>query len=592
MYLEGYELILRFPFSREINDRIKKVFGWRFDGTTKTWRVHVASVDDLINEFGTLLQFNISYDEIKSTIDNISPILGPVDATVADDFKIPPYDYQIIAGTGFLPVVKKCILADEVGLGKTNSALIGFNALYKRGLAKKALIVCKASLKSQWLSEIYKFTDFEGIIIEGTPTKRLELYEKAKSNDYQFVIVNYDLLRYEGKRSKKINIDLENILEIECQVIIADEFHKIRNSKTKMRKGMLRLDAPYKWGLTGTPIENKPEDLFNIMFWINPEVFGRNPIPFKHRYYVYEYGHPTDIKQHMLPDLKARIAPYMLRRYKRDVSANFPHISTDFIFIDMNELQAEVHEIIRKNSLKLLEDTEGDKDKEISKKGSAFGNFTLLLQVADTPELLAYSSSSFGQEIYNKKVKNKSFSAPKIEWIHDFLQERNGLNPEAKTLIFTRSDKMAELVKRNLLKIFNNDEVLTYTGKLDNKKRNELIDSFKKESKVLICTEAGAEGLNLQVADIIINIDLPFNPTRLSQRIGRIDRAGSEFDKIKVFNLVSKDSVDERILDLIYKKQGLIDAVVEGNALRDIKLTKGLLQKLLRAKKGGQDNEE
>ena len=122
---------------------------------------------------------------------------------------------------------------------------------------------------------------------------------------------------------------------------------------------------------------------------------------------------------------------------------------------------------------------------------------------------------------------------------------------------------MAKLVKRNLLKIFNDDEVLTYTGKLNNTKRNELIDSFKKESKVLICTEAGAEGLNLQVADIIINIDLPFNPTRLSQRIGRIDRAGSEFDKIKVFNLVSKDSVDERILDLIYKKQGLIDAVVE-----------------------------
>ena len=124
---------------------------------------------------------------------------------------------------------------------------------------------------------------------------------------------------------------------------------------------------------------------------------------------------------------------------------------------------------------------------------------------------------------------------------------------------------------------------MIYKGKLSNKQRDSIINGFKENGKVMICTEAGSEGLNLQVADLEINIDLPFNPSRLAQRIGRIDRAGSGFDKIKVLNLISKNSVDERILDLIYQKQGLIDAVIEGNAV-DMKLTRGLLQKLLKAK--------
>lgn len=586
--LDGHELVLKFPFSKEINQRIKKVFGWRFDGQTKTWRVHAASVDDLIDEFGALLKFDTSYDEIKAAIESIGPMLGSIDATIVDYFKISPYDYQVVAGTAFLPVAKKCILADEVGVGKTLSSLVGFASLYKKGIVNKALVICKASLKSQWLSEIYKFTDFEGIVIEGTTKKRQELYELAKSDDYQFVIVNYDLLRYEGKRAKKKENkfdDLKYVLEVvkDCQIIIADEVHKIKNSKTKTRKGVLQLDAPYKWGLTGTPIENKPEDLYNIMFWINPEVFGRNPMPFKHRYYFYEYGHPVGIKTHMLPDLRARIAPHMLRRYKRDISSNFPDFSMDYVYIDMDDLQAEIHELIRTNSLNLLMATEGDEDEEITEKGSAFGNFMLLLQVANTPELLAYSESKYGQEIYNKKVKGKGLSVPKIDWVYDLLEERNDLNPEAKTLIFTRSDDMAELIKKRLLKLFKEEEVLIYKGKLSNKQRDSIINGFKENGKVMICTEAGAEGLNLQVADLEINIDLPFNPSRLTQRIGRIDRAGSEFDKIKVLNLISKDSVDERILDLIYQKQGLIDAVIEGNVV-DMKLTRGLLQKLLKAK--------
>src|SRR5690606_13879379 len=134
------------------------------------------------------------------------------------------------------------------------------------------------------------------------------------------------------------------------------------------------------------------------MFWINPEVFGRNPMPFKHRYYFYEYGHPVGIKTHMLPDLRARIAPSMLRRYKRDVSSNFPDFSMDYVYIDMDDLQAEIHELIRTNSLTLLMATEGDTDEEITMKGRAFGNFMIHLQVATTRERLAHSENNNGQD--------------------------------------------------------------------------------------------------------------------------------------------------------------------------------------------------
>jgi len=589
--LDNHELVLKFPFNQSINDRIKSVFGWRFDGNTKTWRVHVASVYDLINEFGALLDFATPFPEIELAMTNLGPSFGTIDTTIVEDFNLPPYDYQIIGGTAFLPVVKKALLADEVGLGKTVVSLVGLQYLYNRGLMQKALVVCKASLKSQWLSEIYRFTDFEGIIIDSHYKDRPEIYEAAKDPKVNIVIINYELLTFDSKRLKKNKEkgrdgidDFECIKEIadQCQVIIADEVHKIKNPRTYAHKNLKKLNTEYKWGLTGTPIENKPEDLFYIMSWIDPQVFGRNPMPFKHRYYHYEYGHPVGVNVDMLEDLRRRIAPYMLRRYKKDVDASFPKPTINYIYLDMDSLQKNVHELIRSDSFEMLES-----NVKIENKGSVLGNFILLQQVANTPELLAFSESKYGQEIYSKIVKNKKFSCPKIEWVFDFLTERNSLNSEAKTLIFTRSDDMAIMIKENLLSEFKDEEVIIYKGGLSNKQRDILVDHFNNTAKVMIATDAASEGLNLQLADIEINIDLPYNPSRLTQRIGRISRGGSQFNKVKIFNLVSKDSIDERILEIVYEKQDLFKAIIDGNVV-DMKMTRSLLKKLL---KGGNLNE-
>lgn len=590
-------LTLSFDYSQTLITRLKnRVYGRMFDSELGCWIVPFPSFDDLVKEFGAMLELAVPYKEIIEAMDNCKTITGTVDMQAVNVLKLKPYDYQIIGGTAFLPYVKCGILADPPGLGKTIQTFLGFASLYERGLAQKCLVFCKASLKSQWLSELEKFTPYKGIIIKGTPEQRARLYEEASKPAYQFIIVNYDFLIHDTKYVRKRNEkgyngfnDCENLAMLmkQSQVLVMDEAQKLKNDSSQIHKNMFKLvygtkaypvEPPeYRWLLTGTPIENEPEDIYNLFKFINQAILGYNPMVFKSRYYEGRYH--DKVRKNMLKDLSARIAPYMLRRLQESVNKSFPRVRIDTILLDMTDEQTKLHDILKDITKDLIN---GVKHPELNGDDySPIGIFSLLLRVADNPQLLFTSNSELAKKLARKYLKESDKPYPKLEWIRDYLDARKQFEPNAKTIIFTRSDDMALLAQKELLSIYEPDDIILFLGGMSDKQRDLAKAKFWADGKVFISTDAGAEGLNLQCADTEINIDLPPIPSRLTQRIGRIKRDQSEFSHIRVINLISKDSIDERILEIIYKKQDIIDSVIEGNVVEDAKITESVLLQLL-----------
>jgi SNF2 family DNA or RNA helicase len=586
------ELVLNFEYHPTILARLKNgVYGRRYDSSTNTWRIPLASLEDLINEFGAMVEFVTPYKQIWLAIDRIGPILGAVDNKVLQVMKLKPYDYQLIGGTSFLPTVKSGILADVPGLGKTIQTFLGFASLHERGAVNRCLVFCKKSLKSQWLSELERFTPYKGIKIHGSPEKRKLLYEEAMDDKYNFIFINYEFLQHDKEYIKKLEAkdksgfnDFEYLraLRNTCQIVALDEAQKIKNATSKVHKNMIKLiygtpkrdpvtPPEYRWALTGTPIENSPEDLYNLCKFVNPQIFGSNPMWFKRRYFSGRYQ--DVVRTEMLGDLRLRIAPFMLRRTQEVVEQDFPEIlPPEFLFLDMEEVQAELHKIVRSELKRVINEEETK---------LVLGTFAILLQIADNPELLSNTDSVLGKKLYREYEKEiKRSECPKIEWIMDYLTSREAFYSDRKAIIFTRSDDMAYMIQDRLKNLYESRNVLTYTGGMSDKQQDKIKSDFWNHGRALIATDAGSEGLNLQCADLLINVDLPFNPSRMAQRIGRIGRAGSKFSHVRIINLLSKGSIDERIRDIIYAKQDIIDKVIEGN-VTDMKLTKTLLDQLL-----------
>lgn len=558
---------------------LERIIAFQYDEEKKEYSIPLAAYDDLIATLGSQIEFVTPIDHIHRAYLDLGPLVCTADPSVCEHMKIKLYDYQIIGATAFLPYAKRCLLADEVGLGKTAQAIGAYAYLKSKGMAKRALLFCKKNLKRQWAAEIQKFTDLTSIVIEGSPDKRVKMYKQIMAENFDFIIVNYEYLQHNSTYRKKTGgLDDLNYLKSIARtsdVIIMDEIQKIKNHRAKTARGALSLDAPYKWGLTGTPIENTPEDLFNIFKFLNPRVLGTNRQLFRDKFLELDfYGNQIAVKNQ--EQLRKLVAPYMLRRLQKDVGISCPSERIEFVRLEMDPIQESIYKLIRGAFY-------GEHTGVPSLDGTTnpLGLFPLLLQVANTPLVLKNSSSEAGLELYNKYVarKLKGISIPKIEWIEDFLTDRQYYSSKAKTVIFTRSDDMAKLIADRLGRIFGIDKVLLYIGGLSEHMQQELKQKFWNEAVVIVCTDAAKEGLNLQCADVEINVDLPWNPASLQQRIGRIKRTASQFANVRIINLLSVNSIDERVLQVIYERQNLFDLIVNGN-VAPIKLTEDLMRQL------------
>lgn len=447
------------------------------------------------------------------------------------------YPYQK-RGVEFATFREGVIIADEMGLGKTLQALT--TAIMKKQIFgfSKTLIICPASLKDQWKKEIEKFSDEKAVVVQGKPEEREEIYA---TSDAFFVIINYETTLRDQQAINRMDPDF----------IILDEAQRIKNYTTRTASSVKSLNRKHALVITGTPIENRLIDLFSIMDFVNPTFL--TPLwEFSYQHCYFDEQKKNRITGYYnLQELKERIKPFLLRRQKRDVIKELPTVQQFDVPVGMHPRQAEYHASYAQGVAKIIR----------KKVLTPYDLQRLQLLLAN---MRMVCDSTFLVD------KETNFS-PKLEELKHILIEKLDIkNTKRKIIIFSEWVKMLGLIGKLLREIGVGYTELT--GKVAVKKRQALVENFfeDEDCQVFLSTESGGTGLNLQVADTVINFELPWNPAKKNQRIGRIDRLGQRNEKLTVINFVTQNSIETRIATGIILKQSLFEGVLDERSRLDV----------------------
>jgi superfamily II DNA or RNA helicase len=437
---------------------------------------------------------------------------------------------------------ERVLLADEMGLGKTVQAIAACELLARRKGIARVLVVCPASLKAEWEEQIARFTERPARSVFGARPARLAAYREPTF----FTIVNYEQVLGDAQ-------DMNEILRPD--VIVLDEAQRIKNWQTKTARRVKSLRSPYAFVLTGTPVENRIDELYSIVQYLDPELVG--PLfRFNREFYALdERGRPVDYKN--LAELRRRLQPVMLRRRKSDVESELPGRTVKTFFVPMVEEQRLRYDDYRVPAARLIA--------QAQRRPLTPKEFDRLMQllacmrmVCDTPAILDPTCRV----------------SPKLEELEgilsDLLEE-----PDRKIIVFSEWERMLELVRELAAEI--GVEVAWHTGSVPQQRRRAEIMRFKQDPacRLFLSTDSGSVGLNLQVASAVVNVDLPWNPAKLEQRIARAWRK-NQTRSVTVVNLVCENSIEHQILHLLGQKQALADGVLDGHGdLAAIKMPSG-----------------
>ncbi|MCW5555567.1 MAG: DEAD/DEAH box helicase [Verrucomicrobiae bacterium] len=463
----------------------------------------------------------------------------------AHETKVPLFPYQR-EGMLHLAFAERALLADEMGLGKTIQAIAACALLHRLGQAQRVLVVTPASLKTEWEEQIQRFTDLSLHLVYGSRHERLKAYEvKSEIGPPFFTIVNYEQMLADA---------LEVNARLRPDIVVLDEAQRIKNWSTKTTQAIKRLCSRYAFVLTGTPIENRIDELHSLMDFLDPSVLG--PLfRFNREFYeLDERGRPAGYRN--LDKLHDRIAPYMLRRRKADVETELPDRTDRNHFVPLSPQQQgeyEGHEGVVARLAQLAKRrplTQQEQDKLMR-------HLAMMRMVCDTNYILDPED----------KV------CPKLGELEKVLEECR--ENDAKVIVFSEWERMLELVRE--LCEARDLGFAWHTGTVPQRRRRAEINAFKNDPdcRVFLSTDSGSTGLNLQNASVVINCDLPWNPAKLEQRIARAWRK-HQTKPVTVINLVSEKTIEHKMLGTLANKQALADGVLDlkGN-LHEIKLRTG-----------------
>lgn len=446
-----------------------------------------------------------------------------IDSSIFDTLlKTPLYPYQR-QGALFAARAGRCLIGDDMGLGKTIQAIAATELMARLFGVGRVLVVTPTSLKHQWKSEIEKFTDRSVAVVEGLNAQRGELYR----SDSFYKLVNYELIHRDGKLIREWGPDL----------IILDEAQRIKNWQTRTAKCVKELESTFAIVLTGTPIENRIEELHSIM-----EVVDRHHLGPLYRF-VHNHRMTDEtgklVGYRNLETVRKSLASVMIRRKKGEVLRQLPGRVDKTFFVDMTPEQRQIH------------DEYGDMVAQLVAKWRR----QRFLCEADQRRLqMALASMRMAADntwLVDKKTKH----GPKLDELETLLGELV-LEGGEKVVIFSQWLLMNGLVEEVLTR--NGIGYVHLNGSVPSKERKGLMERFREDPdcKVFLSTDAGGVGLNLQSGSVVINMDIPWNPAVLEQRIARIHRMGQKRN-VRIVNFVSRGSIEERILSLLGFKSSL-----------------------------------
>jgi hypothetical protein len=444
------------------------------------------------------------------------------------------YPYQV-EGAAFLAGRGRAMLADDMGLGKTLQAIAAATLLQDEEGVRRTLIVCPASLKHQWARELARFTGQQAVVVQGRRAEREELYGIRAP----FTIANYELvLRDHDAIQRRLSPDL----------LILDEGQRIKNWRTKTASSVKALETRFAFVLTGTPLENRLEDLYSLMQVVDPRVLG--PLwSFLLEFHVVDPAGRV-LGYRNLSELRRRLASVMLRRDRRLVADQLPARIDHRLDVDLDGKQREVHDEALAAASRLA---------AIMKKRPLTPSEEHRMMAALQRARMACDAAGL--------VDGQTQGSPKLRELADLLSSLC-VDGDHKVVVFTEWERMSRMVEE-LAQGMGLGTVRLHGG-IDTKKRGTLIERFHDDplARVFISTDAGATGLNLQCASALVNLDLPWNPAVLDQRIARIHRLGQR-QSVQVFVMVATDSYEERVAGLVAGKRRLFDNAVDPEGEED-----------------------
>jgi len=445
-----------------------------------------------------------------------------------------PYQKE---GVEFVLFKKVAIIADEMGLGKTLQAAAA--AVIKKQIFgfSKTLIVCPATLKSQWKKEIERFTDERALVVNGTPKERAAQY---LDDEYYFFIVNYETILRDSQAINEAGMDF----------LILDEAQRVKNYETKTSSSIKRLLAKHTLVVTGTPIENRLIDIFSVVSVLDPFFFG--PLwEFSYQHCLFDPEKTNKINGYYnLHALNEKLSDLLIRREKRNVLDQLPNVQQFDIPVALAREQAEYHASYANGIARI-----------IRKKFLTAYDLQRLQLLLSCMRMVCDSTYL---------IDEKTNVSPKMDELKDILFEQLDLrNNHRKVIIFSEWVKVHKLIGQMLRQ--NKIGFVELNGKVPVKLRGDLIKKFESnpECQIFLSTEAGGAGLNLQVADTLINFELPWNPAKKNQRIGRIDRLGQKSSKLTIYNLITRNSIEQQIAAGLLVKQNLFEGVLDSNSKTD-----------------------
>lgn len=443
--------------------------------------------------------------------------------------KVPLYPYQA-DGALFAVRAGRALIGDDMGLGKTIQAIAAAEILNRYFGVSRVLVICPTSLKYQWQSEIARFSGRESRVIAGGRARR----QKEYALDDFCKITNYEKLR----------ADLDLIAAWSPELVIVDEAQRVKNWNTIAARALKQIDSPYAIVLTGTPLENKLEELISIVQFVDQHRLGPTWKLLHEHQMKDEGGRVTGYLG--LDRIGQTLAPIMVRRRKADVLLQLPERTDQNLLVPMTEAQMIYHQENSEIVMRIVQ--RWRKMKFLSDQDQR--RLTCSLQ---NMRMSCNSTYLLDQE------GDHGVKADELAALFDNLFEQ----PGAKAVVFSQWRRTHDIVIRRLEA--RGIGYVSFHGGIPSEKRPALVERFRDDPdcRVFLSTDAGATGLNLQHASTLVNMDLPWNPALLEQRIARIHRMGQK-RPVQIVNFVAKGTIEEGMLTVLAFKRSLSAGILDG----------------------------
>jgi len=517
------KIIITFDYNSRLVQLVKQLNGRKYLSHKKCWTLPLAGSMPSLKKL-TGWGFDVDVDLVEAVMGDEREAKEVEALAVMSDIEFSTslglYPYQKV-GSAFLTRIGSGLLGDCVGSGKTLMVL----AVIQHTNAQRVLVFCPSSVKYQWQSEIEKFLGEKVVsqVIDGDKKKRIEQWRAPA----RVFIVNYELLLRDF-----------NEMNREWDYVIADEATRISNPQAKQSKLIKKLKAKHRIAMTGTPISNRANEVWNVIDFCQPGVMG-SYWSFLQKYCLKNqwggiYGYQN------MNELKQILKRYMIRRTKDEILPDLPEKTHIEIPFELCEQERELYKKIKEEILFEIDKTDINKLENPTTIQYTLTKMLRLQQLTASMELLGESQTS-----------------SKIAILKDLLPTM--VTDDVKVVIFTKFSKFADIIERELAEY----KPLKITGEV--KERQPLIDKFNNEdeNKVIIMTEAGAMGINLQYkASVIIHLDLPYSIAKMEQREGRVHRIGQK-NPVFIYHLIARKTIDQHLKKILVKKQELKNELLD-----------------------------